>query len=538
MTLSGDIDLLASDSEANIVPIGAKRTNSAAALADSLGRLLAGGGDPDSAHDLAIRAEAAAEWAGDSLEKLELAIALLTHLRQRHPAGITDATLAFHLGEAKYALALVRGERILEADAPPEADIDRVLDDFAEAAAGFREGAAGGFSARGNMDQGVVNLESGAFLKELAARWDRGAWSALAARWRDEARRRIEASIPPFNHAIATSGPSSLASRRARWSRGRALELLGEWRSAAADFLSLMNNSELPRLVRANAARRWAMCMGELGESRQALTRLTAFADFDAEAALLAGRLAETAGLLQSAYRHYLSAADPDAVGLPPLTPERSREAAFRAARIALADPAGADPLHPPEQVVHEARSLLETNAFADLDGDWAVPALNLLGENLMTDSGGWRETFAVAERAIGQAKKDTAVDRAMHILAARALTAGGEYADALDQLDAARELLDDGPRSRVDAARVTLETARIYRLQGRFEDAVRAYTDVFAVYPDIVEAETAARAEAATMLLSMPDAGPAERERAVGILRGLRDQIEATRILRQFGMY
>ncbi|MCC8191094.1 MAG: hypothetical protein LIP77_10750, partial [Planctomycetes bacterium] len=261
VSLSSDIDLLMADAGAVVVPVEHWRERTTRDVAGSLGLLLAGGGNPDSAYDLAIAAEAAYAWHSDPIADLELAIAMIAHLRQRQPTGVTDRVLASRLGEARHALALVRAERILAAEEPAEGDIALALDGFAQAAAAFQEAAAGGFSVADSLNQGMVSMESGAFLLRLADRWERGVWSPLAGRWRTEARQRIEASVRPFNDAIATSTPSGQAARRARWSRGRALELLGEWRAAAADYLSLMNNSELARVLRANAARRWAECM-------------------------------------------------------------------------------------------------------------------------------------------------------------------------------------------------------------------------------------------------------------------------------------
>ncbi len=539
VSLSGDADLLMSDTEAQTVSIGDKRGQAAAGLAEAFGRLLSGGGNPDSAYDLAVRAEAAHEWSGDGRPKLELAIGMISHLRQRRPAGVTDRVLSSRLGEARHALALARAEAILAAETEPaNADIERTLGDFASAADSFQDASAGGFSVQDSLDQGMVNLESGGFLMRLADRWNRGRWSSPSLSWREEARQRIEASLTPFNQAIATSGPSSLAARRAKWSRGRALELMGEWRGATADYLSLMNNSELPRVLRANAARRWAVCMRELGESRQALARLAVFADIDAEAALLAGGLAEDAAIPREAYQRYLFAADPASPSLPPATPGRVQEASYRAARLALSDPNEANPLLPPATVVSQARSLLQKAATADISGPWTVPMLNLLGESWIGEEPeGWRIAYRVAMDTLETPGSGVAVDRAMHILASRAMAKGGQYAHALDELDSARELLDDTPSSRHDAALVTLETARIYRSQGRRDDALRAYADVFAVYPEEVDSAEAARQEAALLLLAAPGAGEREREQARGILNGLRDQMLAEKIMREHGM-
>ncbi len=538
VSLSGDMDLLTADSDAQTVSAGDMRGRTAEAMAGALGRLLAGGGDPDGAYDLAVRAEAAHEWSGGARDKLELAIGMISHLRKRRPEGITDRVLSSRLGEARHALALARAEAILAGAEPPEADIDLTLGDFAAAASSFQEASGGGFSVRDSLDQGMVNMESGAFLMRLADRWNRGRWSGPSLTWRDEARQRIEASLTPFNQAIATSGPSTLEARRAKWSRGRALELMGEWRGAAADYLALMNNSELPRILRANAARRWAICMRELGESRPALARLAVFADIDAEAALLAGRLAEESGFSREAYQRYLFAADAASPALPPATPGRLQEAAYRAGRLALEEPNEANPLLPAATVVLQARGLLERAADADLAGQWAVPILNLLGDSLMRDGPeGWRAAYRLAMGALERAGSDAPAGRAMYLLAARALVGGGRHAEALDELDKARELLDDSPASRRDAALITLETARVYRSQDRRDDALRAYADVFAVYPDEVDSSEAAREEAALLLLAAPGAGEREREQARGILNGLRDQMLAEKIMRDHGM-
>ena len=537
VSLSGDIDLLMADSDSTVLSPDRHRREAAEELALALGRILWKGGDPDSGYDLAVRSEAAHEWGGDGIAKLELAIAMISHLRTRQPSGVTDSILSSRLGEARHALALARAERILAAPEPDEAAIDRTLGDFAAAAASFQQASSGGLSVQDSLDQGMVNMESGAFLMNLFQRWESGRWAGRASAWRDEARLRIEASLRPFNQAIATSGSASLAARRARWSRGRALELMEEWRGAAVDYLSLMNNSELSRVLRANAARRWAVCMGKLGESRAALTRLQVFADIDAESALLAGRLAEESGYPREAYQHYLFATNPESPSLPPATPGRIQDAAYHAARLALEDANEANPLLPPEQVVADARRLLETGAMADLNGGWAVRMLNLLGESWLKEPGGWELANRFAQGIVERSGTTDAVNRAMHLLSAKAQAQGGNYAAALDELDYARELVDDSAASRADAALVTLETARVYRAQGRQDDALRAYADVFAVYPDQREADDAARVESAVMLLSAPEAGEREREQARGILSGLRDQMRAEKIMRDFGI-
>ncbi|MCD8350194.1 MAG: hypothetical protein LUC93_06240 [Planctomycetaceae bacterium] len=537
VSLSGDTDLLAADSDAAYFSLNDKRQTEAEQVTAALGTLLWHGGNPDVGYDLAIAAESAYEWAEDGIHKLELAIGMISHLRKRQPAGVTDSVLSSRLGEARHALALARADQILHADEPDPAAIDRTLGDFAAAAASFQEASTGGYSLQDSLDQGMVNMESGAFLMQLADKWERGQFAGMAMSWRDEARGRIESSLRPFNQAIANSGPSSLAARRAKWSRGRALELMREWRGASVDYLSLMNNSELPRVLRANAARRWAVCMGKLGESRMALTRLNVFAEIDAEAALLAGHLAEEAGYSREAYGHYLFAADPASPSLPPSTPSRIQDATYHAARLALNNPADANPLLAPEQVVAEVRSLLEENALADLNGSWTVPILLLLGESTLADPGGADAAYRLAHAIIERGDAPPPVERAMYILAAKARSADGRYDLALDELDSARELLDAGARSRPDAATITLETARIYRAQGRMDDALRAYADVFAVYPDQEEADDAARTEAAMMLLTADGAGEREHEQARGILAGLRDQMLAERIMRDYGI-
>ncbi|MCD7896935.1 MAG: hypothetical protein LUG50_09720 [Planctomycetaceae bacterium] len=538
MSLSSDIDLLTAASDAPVFSLETRQADVAASLGQVLGNLLFTGGDPDSGFDLGITVEAADEWSGDGIEKLELAIGLIAHLRKREPAGVTDSVLSSRLGEARHALALARADRILKAPIPDPEAIDRTLGDFAAAAASFQEASAGGFSIEDSLNQGMVNMESGAFLMELSRRWERGQFAARSLSWRDEARQRIEASLRPFNQAIATSGPSSLASRRAKWSRGRALELMGEWRGAAVDYLSLMNNSELPRILRANAARRWAECMGKLGENRTALTRLAVFTEIDAEAALLAGHLADEAGYPREAYQYYLFAADPDSPAIPPATPGRVQDAAYHAAQLALGSPNSANPLLPPEQVVASARELLIANARADLRSTWAVPILNLLRESYLGEPGGYEAASRLATDVIDIPGDKPEVDRAMYILAAKAQAMAGNYDQALDELDYARDLLDDTPDSRRDAAFVTLETARVYRSQNRREDALRAYADVFAMYPEQEETDDAARTESAVMLLTGPDRGPAEAEMARSILSGLRDQMAAQKIMRDYGIH
>jgi tetratricopeptide (TPR) repeat protein len=415
------------------------------------------------------------------------------------------------------------------------------LADFAAASTGFQEAYSGGSSIPDSLDQGMVGMESGSFLTRLADRWNRGRWSAESLLWRDEARRRVEASLIPFNYAIAASPPSSLAARRAKWSRGRALELLGDWRGAGTDYLSLMNNSELPRAVRVNAARRWAVCMGELGDGRQALARLAVFADNDAEVALLAGKLAEESDNPREACRRYIFAAKPESPSMPPATPGRTLEAAYRAAKLIFANPSEADPLTAPAFLVAFARNLLEKSAAADPDGAWTIPILELLGDSWITSPypSGWLFAQRLAIEARERPGAGPELERAMRLMTSRALAVGGRFEEALDELDQARELIDRGtaPSSR-DAARITLETARIYRKQGRYNDAVRAYADVFASHPGEEAEADAARLEAAeTIMLPPSSPGDREREQARGILSGLADQVRAEKLLREYGI-
>lgn len=537
VSLASDSDLLMSGSETTFGSMEEKLNDAAGDLALSLAKVLWHGGDPDSGYDLGVAAEAAHEWSDEGIQKLELAISMISHLRRRRPADITDNVLASHLGDARHALAQARAEQILLAENPDRAAIDRTLGDFAAAAASYQQASSGGLSLQDSLDQGMVNLESGSFLMRLAEKWEHGQWSADAMTWREEARQRVEASLRPFNQAIANSPPSNLAARRARWSRGSALELMGEWRGAATDFLALLNNSELPRILRANAARRWALCMGKLGENSAALTRLGSFADIDAESALLAGTLAEEAGYSREAFQQYLFAANPDSPSFPPLTPWRAQHAAYLAARLALNDPNEANPFLPPEQVKNEARTLLERNAMLEPDSEWSVEMLRLFGESWLREPGGAVRALEFAREMQNRFEEKGTITRAMHVLAARALQRTGDFATALDELDAARDMLAEGAAARKDAALITLETARTYRQQKRNADALRAYADVFAVYPDEVEAAEDARLEAAVMLLTEDGAGLREREQARSVLSGLRDQVMAEKIMRDYGI-
>jgi tetratricopeptide (TPR) repeat protein len=124
-----------------------------------------------------------------------------------------------------------------------------------------------------------------------------------------------------------------------------------------------------------------------------------------------------------------------------------------------------------------------------------------------------------------------------MRIAAAKALAAGGRYPQALEELDRARELLDQGSPAARDAAGITLETARIYRRQGRRGDAVRAYAEVFASYPGLDEADEARLEAAEAVMRDSPSPGDQEREQARGILSGLRDQLLAERLMRGYGI-
>ncbi len=538
VSLSGDVELMQAEPDASALGIAEQRDAGVEKVAEALGRLLAGGGDADTGYDLATEAEAAINWSQDGMEQLELALAMIRHLSLRKPQGVTDSALASSQGEARQALALARAEKLLGGGEPSDDEVGRILADFAAAAESYQAASAGGLSSTDSLDQGMVNMESGAFLMRLAERWERGEWSSRAMMWREEARLRIEASLRPFNQTIATSGGSSLAARRARWSRGRALELLGEYRPAAADYLSLMNNSELPRVVRANAARRWAQCMDQLGETRQAMLRLAVFADNDAESALLDGKLAEKAGIYPEAYTRYVYAANPDAPALPPHTPWRSQEAAYLAGRLALVHPSETRPRQPPAETVEEGRQLLERAALEQPKGAWTIPMLGLLGENLLgRDENSWRQVHELAVRLAGSPEAGPNVRRSMLVLSAKALSEGGEQEEALDQLDNARDIADSGPAARATDAAITLETARIFRKQSRPDDALRAYADVFAIYPEAVEMADAARLEAAEMLLTRPEAGEVDATQARSILSGVRDQTLADDILRRHGL-
>ncbi len=539
LSLSGDRDLLTSEADASVVSIEEKRSEAALGLSLALVRLLQNGGDPNRAYDLAIQAEAADEWQGEPIRKLELGIGMIAHLRQRRPVGVTDSTLSSRQGEARHALALARADLILNSPEPDNAAIDRALGDFAAAADSFQEPSADGFSLQDSLNQGMVNLESGAFLMELSKRWEHGPYAARAMNWREEARLRIEASLRPFNQALSTSGPSSLAARRAKWSRGRALELMGEWRGAAADYLALMNNSELPRILRANAARRWAMCMGQLGENRVALTRLAVFTEIDAEAALLAGHLAEDAGFPREAYQYYRFASDPASPSIPPATPNRIQDAAFHAARLALRSPGEANPLLPAAQVIASARERLEETALADLANPWTIRMLTLLVDSWIGEAGdSWKTAADFSKNLLRRRDLPRAVERALYILSAKAMAKGADYEGALGELDLARELLEEDALSRPDSALIMLETARLYRSQQRRDDALRAYADVYAVYPEQVGPAEDARTESAVMLLSNGKPRPQDIEQARGVLSGLKDQMQAQKIMREYGIH
>ena len=539
LSLSGDAALLADDTDAALIGVEQRRREGAASLLAALGRFFAGGGDPDTAYDLAVAAEAAHAWANDGSDKLELALGMIGHLRRRRPPDVPENVLVSRQGEVWMALALTRAERVLASDRPDHAAINEVLASFTAASSAFHEAFSSGYSVHDGLNQGMVGMESGGFLIRLADRWEKGEWAADSSAWRDEARRRVEASLSPFNQAIASSPAAGLFARRARWARGRALELLGDWRGAGADYLSLMNNSELSRVLRANAARRWGVCMGEAGDGRQALPRLEVFANNDAETALLAGKLAEASGNIREACRRYLFAANPQSPSLPPATPGRAQEAAFRAARLIFANPSEADPFTGHDVLIVSARDLLRRSAIIDLDGTWSVPMLELLAENLAdSGSGDWHAALQVATEVLDIPAAPQPMRRAMRLVAARALTAGGRLKEALDELDAAGELVGGDAASARDAARITLETARVYRASGRRNDAVRAFAEVFASHPEAREEADRARLEAAeTIMFSSPPPGDREKEQVRGILLGLNDQMLAERIMREYGV-
>lgn len=537
VSLEDDVVLAVSRDDDTPLTADDRRQAAADKLAAALGGLLTAPG-PDSSYDAAASAEALYTWSGKDTDILQLVIGMIAHLRDRRPPGVDDNTLSSRLGQARQALAQSRAEQVLAADEPDLEEIERIMADFAAAADNYQDASAGGMSVRDTLEQGTVNMKSGEFLMRLARRWNTGRWTARAMAWRGDARLRIESSLTPFNQTINTSGGSASAARRARWSRGTAQELMGEYRGAASDFLVLMNNSELPRVLRVNAARHWALCLAAIGDQRQALTRLSVFADSDAEAALIAGRLAEDSGDIREAYQRYMYAARPDALALPPATPARMQQAAYNAARLALADPREVDPLLPAEEVVAYARQFLQTAALTNIDGEWPIRMLMLLGQNWIADGGsGWQNARQLAARVITLPNAGLPLVRAMYILSARAFVAGARYDDALGMLDEARDRLDGTELSRPDAAVITLETARVFRLQGRDDDALRAFADVFAVYPEQTQCSESAREEAAVMILSNPASDPQRREQAGQILSGLQNRMLAERLMREYGI-
>ncbi len=535
LTLAADADLFRGREGENEQDIGAHQRRASAYLAEKLGDLLAGGGGADRAYDVGIAAEAANVWAWAGIGDLETALAMIGHLRNRTPGG-DDSALFSRAGECYFALASARAAEILASDKPDKDAVARVLANFTAAAKNYQSASAGGFSKTDALDQGVVNLAGGGFLLALSEKWNHGQWASQASDWRSEALQRIEMSIAPFDQALSRMGPASADAMRTRWSRSYALELLQEWRPAAGGFWSLMNNSEAPKVLRINAARHWGRCMARLGESELALSRLAAFAQSDAELAFLIGSLAADAGDRAAAYRYYSFAADPENPAVPPVTKGMRQEAAFKAASLALDHPGEVAPGEDESLVRSRARELMEKTAMADLQSPWVKDILTELGRNMLGDEpDGWRKTYQLAVRTAETAGVSDSLKRAMYMLAAEAMAVGGNLPDALDELDMAREYLGgmENPDERRDAAGIILFTADIYKRQGRYDDALRAYANIFAAFPDIEDLSETARFAAAQMLLSKPGSGRAETDQARAILRGVRDQNLANEMLR-----
>ncbi|MDR0361874.1 MAG: hypothetical protein LBJ46_04195 [Planctomycetota bacterium] len=537
VSLSSDAELLRAGGEEAPRGLDDWRRSASEQLLAALGGALAPGGGADAGFRLALAAESAHAWGGAGEGDLEIALGVIRHLRSRRPPGITEGSLLSREGEAFHALARARAERILEADEPDAEGIERALGRFTLAAMSYRAAAGGLDDGADLLDQGVVNLESGEFLLRLAERWPSGRRTGNAMDWRMEARRRLEASLAPFNRIIRNARRVSSAVMRARWSRAHALELLGEWREAAAGYLRLMNDSEAPRILRVNSARHWARARLELGgdDLGDAVERVAVFAAADADTALLAGGLAEESGDYPRAYAYFLFAADPGSPSLPPETPGRPLVAARKAAGLALERPAEAAPDVDPGTLRRRARDLLERTAYSNLSGPWAEGILRELIDSWLGEGpDGWRTAVELAMRAASDSRAPAPLRRAMLILAADALRTGGEYAQALDRLDEAREFLSDGEseRERLDMARIVLAAARVYSAQGRRDDALRAYAEAFAAYPEAEECADAARVEAAKLLLSGEEVGERERNQARSVLAGLRDRALAEEIL------
>jgi hypothetical protein len=533
--LAGDLELLRSTDGNVVLTHEDRQKSSSRALAVAMGELFRTGGDFDSAYATSVRAEAATAWARAGIEDLEVAAGMIRHLRNRRPSTVTESDLLSREGETYYALALARALDVLENPEPSEEEIHRVMSNFTMAASSFRSASSDGLSGMNSLELGIVNLASGGFLLNLSERWERGTWSMRADGWRSEALSRIEASIRPFDQALTRYGPVGLQSMRARWSKSRALEFLQEWRPAASGYSWLMNNSEAPRVMRVNAARHWAHCMTQLGESALAVSRLAGFAQSDAGAAFIVGQLSEQLGDLGSAYRYYLFAADPESPVLPPVASGMRQEAAYNAAKLALNSPEIVSPGSDPEELRRQSRELLATTALDDIDGTWTVRILEELADSWINEEPeGWRTAHRLAVQTAANPNAGGDLKRAMYILGARALKAGGNFAAALDELDRAYELVERATSTveRRDAARVVTLMADIYREQGRYEDALRAYANVFATYPEAVEEADAARASAARMILLRPGAGQKEDEQVRAILSGLRNQNLADEIL------
>lgn len=533
--LAGDLELLRSRDSQVMLTHEDRQKNASLALAGAVGQLLRTGGDFDSAYTTSVRAEAATAWARTGIVDLEVAAGMIRHLRNRRPTTVTESDLLTREGETYYALALARAQDVLENPEPSEDEINRVMSNFTMAASSFRAASSDGLSGMNSLELGIVNLASGGFLLNLSERWERGTWSMQADSWRSDALSRIEASIRPFDQALIRYGPVGLQSMRARWSKSRALEFLQEWRPAASGYSWLMNNSEAPRVMRVNAARHWAHCMTQLGESALAISRLAGFAQSDAGAAFVVGQLSEQLGDLASAYRYYLFAANPESPVLPPVATGMRQEAAYNAAKLALNSPGAVSPGSDPEELRRQSRELLAATALDDIDGTWTVRILEELADSWINEEPeGWRTAHRLAVQTAANPNAGGDLKRAMYILGARALKAGGNFAAALDELDRAYELVERATSTveRRDAARVVNLMADIYREQGRYEDALRAYANVFATYPDAVEEADEARASAARMILLRPNAGQREDEQVRAILSGLRNQHLADEIL------
>ncbi|MDR3211255.1 MAG: tetratricopeptide repeat protein, partial [Planctomycetota bacterium] len=533
-TIPWDWMLGLSDSDVGGSDISERQAGAIQVLGKTLTNILQMGPEdlsPDSrrlanaAYELSVRMEELTNWSEAGSDGFTLVLGMISHLRSRQLTGqasLSNRELLSREGETYYGLAVILAGQIMTNDVLDQDGIRQVLANFDRSGDCYRESSGIGRSLTDTLALGMVNLASGGFLLHMADKWGSNEGSregsSQADVWRQDGKQRISSSLRFFDFIIAGVGSASSLSLKARLSRSTALELLDEWDSAARGFAWLMNDSEVSSVLRLNAARHWANCQVKLGETARALDRLAVFSETDAETAFVAAQIAEESGNLALAWRLYLFAADPASPAAPPKRPGRLQDATYRAASLAIHHPKEVEPDQIPLELRHRARELLEQAVERGVSGDSAVGIFRELGESWIYESTeGWREAYRLLMREVEQTTGDDHLRRSLYLLASQALVAGGNLPGALEELDHASDLLPTElrPVDRRDAASITLAMADIFRLEERWDDALRAYAEVFATYPEEEELSEDSRLRAARLLLELPGSGAKEKEQA-----------------------